>query len=154
MPKLLHVNFDPTSPHHAQNPSNLLSSTHFHHSNFLTFTPNFYLTFHPQSPSLPLQLSLPQPPNHQFPLLSATHQNLILFKNFPRAPRNTPRSPPGPASGRRLQRALRAALRARPPADAAPACASGAALRAMPPAKECALQDQIPPVYHTANVFA
>ena len=32
--------------HHSthKNPSNLLSPTHFHHSNFLTFTPNF-LTF-------------------------------------------------------------------------------------------------------------
>ena len=36
-----HPSFHPTSPLHTKNPSNLLSPTHFHHSNFLTFTPNF-----------------------------------------------------------------------------------------------------------------
>ena len=59
---------------------------------------------YPQNPSLRLQFSLAQPPNHQFPLLSATLQNLILFKISQKK--------------FRLRRTLRAALRARPPADA------------------------------------
>jgi len=91
--------------HHHSTPKILQTSSLPH-----TFTTQIsshslpIFNIHPQNPPPPLQFSLPQPPNHQFPLLSPTLQNLILFKisqkNF------------------RLRRVLRAALRARPPADA------------------------------------